>query len=157
MVERRVIWASTVAPSDVHAYLRAVQRTPLWTDWSMRHITTHRAGSTAVKIAVFARAAMLLAVALIRSRPDLVHLHAVDKSGSLSRGAILAWLSRVARVPVLFQVHATNLDAYLGRSPRVMRAVIEATLSRVDAVVVGDTAENPDWTELDVLYREVSQ
>lgn len=127
MPERRALWASTAGPGGIHDYLLAVQRTPLWTDWNMRFIPTHRAGSTALKVAVFVRGAVLFAVALIRDRPDLVHLHAVDKPGSLSRNRLLAWMSRLAGVPVVFDVH------------------------RVDAV------EALDWRRLDARYRETTE
>jgi hypothetical protein len=105
MGERRVLWASTAGPGAIHDLLLAVQRTPLWSDWNMRHVTTHRAGSTARKVVVFARGTAIFAAALLRDRPDLVHLHAADKRGSRLRSATLATMSRLARVPVILDVH----------------------------------------------------
>jgi hypothetical protein len=161
MLERQVIWASTAGPGGIHNYLRRIQQTPLWTDWNMRHVATHRAGSTPTKIAVFARGTVLFAVHLIRSRPNLVHLHAVDKSGSLFRNTVLAFMSRLARVPVILQVHAMNLDVFYANSPRVVRSMVRGTVTRVDAVLVGNVADGfddrPDWRRLDALYREVSR
>lgn len=129
MPERRVLWASTAGPGGIHDLLLVVQQTPLWTEWHMRHIATHRAGNPALKVAVFARGAAAFAVALVRSRPDLVHLHAVDKRGSRFRNSLLAWMSRLARVPVIFEVHGHDT-----------------------------AAEDPDllWRRLDARYREVS-
>jgi hypothetical protein len=71
----------------------------------MRHIETHRAGNQLVKVAVFARGAVIFAVALIRTPPDLVHLHAVAKRGSMFRNRALAWMSRLRRVRVILEVH----------------------------------------------------
>lgn len=142
MAERRVIWAGTAAPSPVRDYLRAIAQTPVWTDWNMRHLVTHRAGSQLAKWLVFARAATVLAVTLVFRRPDVVHIHAVDKTGSRSRGALLAWMAWLARVPVVFQVHPMN------QSRPAMRLPVP-----VDAVVV---TGRPGATELDALYRQVT-
>jgi hypothetical protein len=143
MSERRALWASTAAPSSEHDYLLAAQRTPLWTDWNMRHIATHCVGSTATKTAVFARAVVVFAIQLIRSRPDLVHLHAVGKFGSVSRSAILARMSRLARVPVILHVH----NGEKSRWPRTLQ-VIEPGARIVTVQIPVDG--------LDALYREVS-
>jgi hypothetical protein len=125
MAERQVLWASTAGPGGVHDLLLAVQQTPLWTEWNMRHIVTHRAGGTARKLLVFACGTAQFTAAL-RSRPALVHLHAVDKCGSRLRSAVLTWLSRLYRVPVLRDVH------------------------RVDSSFDTDAV---DWRELDRRYR----
>jgi hypothetical protein len=126
MADRLVLWASTAGPGGIHDLLLAVQQTPLWTQWNMRHIPTHRAGNTASKIAVFVRAAVVLAYALIRSRPSLVHLHAVHKRGSMFRNKTLARLCWAFAVPVIMEVHSI------------------------------DSVEDFDWRHLDALYREVS-
>jgi hypothetical protein len=150
-----------------------MQQAPLWTDWNVRHIATHRVDSgQTMKVVVFARGTALFAAALIRSRPYLVHLHTVGKTGSFSRNAILAWMSRLARIPVILHVHASTFDAFYENSPPPVRSLIRTTLSRVDAVAaLGDGPANnmraiaprarvvvvPDATQLDALYREVSR
>ncbi len=171
MSERRVVCASTAGPHGIHDYVVTMQQAPLWTDWNVRFIATHRVGSQATKILVFARAIVLFAAHVIHSRPNLVHLHTVGKTGSFSRNAILAWMSRVARVPVILHVHASTFDAFYENSPQLVRSLIRATLNRVDAVAALD--EGPadkmraitpharvvvvrDAAQLDALYREVS-
>ena len=67
---------STETRGGIATYVRVMQQTPLWTDWNIRHIVTHRDGSTAAKIGAFARGAVLFVVELIRFRPNVVHLHA---------------------------------------------------------------------------------
>jgi hypothetical protein len=166
-----VLCASTEGPGGIHNYVRAMQQVPLWTDWNVRFIATHRVGSQAVKILVFARATVLFAAHLTRSRPDLAHLHTVSKTGSFSRNAILAWLARLARVPVILHVHASAFEVFYDNSPRGVRSLVRATLNRVDAVVALDEpAANTlrkiapdtrvvviaDAAGLDALYREVS-
>lgn len=100
-----MLWASTAGPGPIHDQLVAAQQTPLWTDWNIRHIETHRAGNQLIKVAVFARGAAMFAVALIRTPPDLVHLHAVAKRGSMFRNRTLAWMGHLRRVPVILEVH----------------------------------------------------
>jgi hypothetical protein len=148
-----------------------MQRGPLWADWNVRFIATHRVGSQAMKFVFFTRGAVVFAAHLIRSRPGLVHLHTVGKTGSFSRNAILAWLARLARVPVILHVHASTFDVFYDNSPRMVRSLVRATLNRVDAVAALDEqaadtmrtiAPNTrvvviaDAAGLDALYREVS-
>lgn len=172
MPERRVLCASTAGPGGIYDYVTAMQRTPLWSDWNVRFIATHRVGGQTAKVAVFARGTAIFAAELIRCRPDLVHLHTVAKTGSFSRNAILACMSRVARVPVVLHVHASRFEVFYENSPAVVRALIRATLNRVDAVVALDEMPAnmlraitpdarvvlvPDAAHLDGLYREVSR
>jgi hypothetical protein len=169
---RIVLCASSIAPSDVSDYVRAMQDIPLWVDWNIHHIATHRAGSTATKVATFARGTALFAFRVMRSHPDLVHLHAVGKLGSFSRNAILAWISRLARVPVVFHIHWSTFPVLYRNSSRVVRAMIRATLNAVDAVAVLDGASADGVraaapsarvvtvtgvADLDALYRTVTR
>jgi hypothetical protein len=124
-----VLWASTAGPGHIYDYFRAVSQSQLGTEWHIRHIVTHRVGSTTTKVAVFARATVTFAVALVRSRPDVIHLHAVDKRGSRFRSAVLARMARLARVPVILQVHAMTRDGF-----------------DVDS----------EWRRLDGLYRDAA-
>lgn len=126
MGERRAIWAGSAAPSSIRAYMLALAQTPLWTEWNMRHIPTHRSGSAARKVMVFARAVLTLTVVMARARPDVVHVHAVSKRGSMFRGRLVALVCRAFRVPVILDVHPI------------------------------DTVDELDWRRLDALYREAS-
>ncbi|MET0452886.1 MAG: glycosyltransferase family 4 protein [Mycobacterium sp.] len=111
-----------------------MQQTPLWSDWEVRHVATHRDGSAADKIAAFALGALLFVVELIRFRPNVIHLHASTR-GSFVRKAILFWISRPTRVPVILHMHGSGFQADYENSPRLVQAVIRATLSRVSAFV----------------------
>lgn len=133
--ERRAVWASTEEPGGIASYVRVMQQTPLWKDWNIRHIVTHRDGSAAGKILVFARGALLFIVELIRFRPQVVHLHAAGDT-SFMRKAILLWISQLACVPVVIHIHAGSFPDYYESSSGAIRAVIRATLGRASAVVV---------------------
>jgi glycosyltransferase involved in cell wall biosynthesis len=136
MGERRALWVSTSTetPGGVATYVRVMQHTPLWTDWSIRHVATHRDGSKPAKIAAFAWGAVLFVVELIRFRPSVVHLH-TSAHASFVRKAILFWISRPARVPVVLHVHSSFFPEYYENSSRAIQAVIRATLCRASAVV----------------------
>jgi hypothetical protein len=49
MRERRALWASTGVPGGMATYVRVMPQTPLWTDWNIRLVVTHREGSAATK------------------------------------------------------------------------------------------------------------
>jgi glycosyltransferase involved in cell wall biosynthesis len=138
MSERRALWASTDGAGGIAAYVRVMQQTPLWTDWNIRHIVTHRVthrhGAAAGNILIFARGALLFIVELIRFRPGVVHLHAATH-GSFVRKGILLWISRLAGVPVVIHVHGSVFQDYYEDSSRVTQAMIRATLCRASAVV----------------------
>jgi glycosyltransferase involved in cell wall biosynthesis len=139
MCERRVLWASTEAPGGIATYVRVMQQTPLWIDWNIRHIVTHRDGPALAKIAVFARGALVFIVELIRFRPSLVHLHAASDTSFIRKG-ILLWISRLAGVPVILHIHASAFPAYYESCFRPLRWAIRATLCRASAVVaLGET------------------
>ena len=134
MLERRALWASTEDGGGIATYVRVIQQSPLWTDWNIRHVITHRSGSKAEKIRVFARGALLFVTELIRFRPGVVHLHAASDTSFIRKGVLL-WISWLARVPVVVHMHGSGIQNYYENSPRAIQAVIRATLCRAGAVV----------------------
>jgi glycosyltransferase involved in cell wall biosynthesis len=139
MSKHQVVWTSTAAPGGISKYVEVMQQTPLWTNWNIRHIVTHREGSSAVKMFVFARGAALFLVELVRSRPKVVHLHTAGDASFVRKGLLL-WTSQLASVPVVLHVHAGYFPEYYENSSRAMRAAIRFTLNRANAVVaLGET------------------
>jgi glycosyltransferase involved in cell wall biosynthesis len=136
--EKRALWASTVTGGGIATYVRIMQQTPLWSEWNVRHVATHRGGSAAAKIGVFARGAMQFVAELLLRRPSVVHLHTASR-GSFIRKATLLWISRIMRVPVVVHMHGGGiLDYYESSSPPV-RTAIRTTLGQADVVVaLGD-------------------
>lgn len=136
MAERTALWVSTSTQTKggIASYVREMQDTRLWSEWHIRHVATHRDGSHAEKIAVFLRGAARFTVALIRLRPDVVHLHASTR-GSFIRKAVLFWISRPTRTPVVIHMHGSGFHGYYENSPRLLQAVIRATISRASAFV----------------------
>ncbi|WP_261995195.1 glycosyltransferase family 4 protein [Rhodococcus opacus] len=115
-----------------------MQATPLWELWNVRHVSTHRNGTVATKIVAFATGLGTFVSALVFDRPDVVHLH-TSVAGSFIRKAILAWICRIFRVPVVMHVHGSDFHLFYGRSSRLVKGLIRATLTGADVVVaLGD-------------------
>lgn len=132
----RVLWVSTSLSTrgGISSCVRTLQGSPLWEEWSVEHIATHRDGSAATRILAFARGFAIFVGTLARRRPDLVHLH-MASYGSFARKATLAWLAKAARLPVVLHVHGSEFGLFYQRSPALLRLIIRATLTRADAVV----------------------
>lgn len=136
MAEHRALWVSTSTHTrgGIATYVREIADTDLWAEWHIRHVVTHRDGSTVEKIAVFLRGAAQFVIEMIRFRPDVVHLHASTR-GSFIRKAVLFWIGRPFRTPVVMHMHGSGFQSYYENSPRPLQAIIRATMSRVDAFV----------------------
>jgi glycosyltransferase involved in cell wall biosynthesis len=119
-----------------------MQRTPLWSEWSVHHIATHRDGSILGRVAVFARGVLSFCTTLLVRRPDVVHLHTASY-GSFARKSALAALARLARVPVVLHVHGGAFQSFHDHAPRRVQRVIRQTLTRSAAVIALDAG----WAE----------
>jgi glycosyltransferase involved in cell wall biosynthesis len=141
MARPKALWASTSTHTQggVATYVVAMQHTPLWADWDIRHVATHRDGSAVTKVVAFARGAALFVIELIRFRPNVIHLHS-SAGASFVRKCILFWVSQLASVPVIVHMHGSRFTEYYATSSAPLRAVIRATLRRAGAVVaLGET------------------
>jgi glycosyltransferase involved in cell wall biosynthesis len=87
------------------------------------------------------RAFFALLRALIRNRPDVVHLH-VSTGGSFIRKAIFARTARLFGVPVVAHLHSGDLERWCAASPRHER-IARSLLGGARVVLV--TA--PAWSE----------
>ncbi|MGE2834251.1 glycosyltransferase family 4 protein [Mycobacterium sp. SMC-4] len=136
MVDQKALWVSTSTQTrgGIASYVRAIQDTSVWQDWNVRHVATHRDGTAAEKIAVFASGTLRFVVELIRFRPSVIHLHASTR-GSFVRKAILFWISRITGTPVVLHMHGSGFPQDYEDSPRAVRAMVRATLRRADAFV----------------------
>src|ERR1044072_7193084 len=106
MADQRALWVSTSTQTrgGIATYVREMADTPLWSEWNIKHVVTHRDGSAAEKIAVFVRGAAHFVLALIQFRPTVIHLHASTR-GSFIRKALLFWICRPTRTPVVMHMH----------------------------------------------------
>ncbi len=139
-VAGRVLCVSTSLQTrgGISSFVRMLRETELWGRWQVEHVVTHRDGSTATKIRAFAVGLVRYTAALLRRRPDVVHLH-MSAHGSFVRKALLFWVARVLRVPAIVHVHGSEFDVFHDGLPGPLRAVVRATLSHADVVVaLGD-------------------
>ena len=136
MPRKRALWASTSTRTQggVATYVVAMQQTPLWKDWDIRHVATHRDGTRWSKLAAFARGAALFVIELIRFRPHVIHLHS-SANASFVRKCVLFWIARLTGTPTIVHMHGSSFADYYATSAPPLRAVIRATLSRSSAVV----------------------
>lgn len=136
MAEQKALWVSTSTQTrgGIASYVRAMQRTRLWDDWNIRHITTHRDGTVTVKIAIFVLGMLKFVVELIRFRPSVIHLHASTR-GSFARKALLFWINRITGTPVVFHMHGSGFPQDYDNSPPLIQMVTRATISRASAFV----------------------
>jgi glycosyltransferase involved in cell wall biosynthesis len=136
MNEQRALWVSTSVrtPGGMTTYLQAMQKTPLWSEWNVRHVATHREGSTLMKLAAFAGGCVMFVVELIRFRPSVVHLH-TSAHASFGRKAALLWFSSLSGLPTVLHIHGSDFMEYFADSPALTQVLIRATLCRASAVV----------------------
>lgn len=140
MRARRVLWVSTSTDTrgGVATFVRTMQRTPMWDRWQVRHVTTHRNGSLAARVAAFAVGIGSFGRELVLRRPGLVHLHTASY-GSFARKSALAWVCRAAGVPVVIHVHGGAFGDFYAGSPRLLQRYIRRTLSSAERVIgLGD-------------------
>lgn len=136
MSERSALWVSTSTGTrgGVATYVRTMQRTPLWQNWNIRHVTTHRDGTAVVKMASFLAGCLIFLTEVYLRRPHVIHLHTSIR-GSFLRKAVLLWASRPSGVPVVMHMHGSGFPGWYENSPRVLRALIRSTVERADAFV----------------------
>ena len=132
----RVLWVSTSTATQggIATCVRTLAATGLWERWGVRHVATHRDGSTFAKATTFAHGLGRYVAEVLLRRPDLVHIH-MSSAGSFVRKAALAWLAYLLRVPVVLHVHSGRFHLFHERGPAPLRRVIRATLTRADVVI----------------------
>ncbi|WP_445256060.1 glycosyltransferase family 4 protein [Nocardioides aurantiacus] len=119
-----------------------MQGTPLWSNWSVRHVATHQDGSVVDRGLRFAQGASVLVVLLVTSRPGVVHLHTSSR-GSFVRKSLLTWATRASGVPVILHVHGGSFADFHDNSPRWFQRYIRATFETSEFVI----ALGVSWAE----------
>ncbi|WP_067570875.1 glycosyltransferase family 4 protein [Nocardia acidivorans] len=136
MKRQRALWVSTSMSTrgGVATFVREMRATPIWTDWDIRHVATHRDGGIGTKLVVYARAVFVYLYWLAVHRPALVHLH-LSSYGSFPRKYLFELIARAARKPVVLHVHGSDFSVFYDEAPGLLRAAIRDAL-RGAAVVV---------------------
>ncbi|MRH88261.1 glycosyltransferase [Nocardia sp. SYP-A9097] len=118
----------------VATFVREMRETPIWTEWDIRHVATHRDGGVGTKLAVYALALFVYLYRLVVHRPAIVHLH-LSSYGSFPRKYLFELIARAARTPVVLHVHGSDFSKFYDEAPGPLRAAIRDAL-RGAAVVV---------------------
>ncbi|MGH3914898.1 MAG: glycosyltransferase family 4 protein [Pseudonocardiaceae bacterium] len=131
----RALWVSTSLGTrgGVSSYVRMLSQTSLWSQWQIEHVTTHRDGSVFARIVAFAHG-LFVFVALAARGVDVVHVH-MASYGSFARKAVICWLARTRRLPVVVHIHGAEFATFYDRSPRWLKWLISTTLNHSGAVV----------------------
>lgn len=135
--KKRVLWvSSSVSKSHggIVTFVQNMRDTELSTAWAIGHVATHRDGSAGVRVIYFARGFCAFIFELIIRRPRIVHLH-TSYGGSFFRKGLLAWVSRMFRIPTIFHIHGSIFHEFYDNSRPSIKRVIRATLERADAVI----------------------
>lgn len=131
----RALWVSTGLDTrgGIASYVRIFRQTPLWSQWQVVHVATHRDGSMLARIAAFGRGLLAFLPLIVRGA-DVVHVH-MASYGSFVRKAVVCWLALARRLPVVVHVHGAEFGFFYDRSPRWLKWLISATLNHSRAVV----------------------
>ena len=141
---RTALWASTSLETRgrVSSFVRSMSETPLWAEWNIRHVATHRDGSTPAKIAQFVVSLPEFVYYLVFDRPDVVHLQ-VASYGSFFRKFTLSVIARAFGVPVVTHIHGGKFHEFYATSPKIVQSAIRHLLGHSSAVIaLGNT-----WAE----------
>jgi glycosyltransferase involved in cell wall biosynthesis len=102
---------------------------------SVRYLASHRAGSRGVKVAAALAAFWHTALACMRARPAVVHVHCASR-GSFARKSLLLLIARAAGCRTIFHLHGAEFDLFAGaESGRALRWWIRRTLERSSVVI----------------------
>ncbi|MEV6066948.1 glycosyltransferase family 4 protein [Nocardia sp. NPDC052001] len=136
MKRQRALWVSTSMSTrgGVATFVREMRETPIWMEWDIRHVATHRDGGIATKLAAYTQAVFVYLYRLAVHRPSIVHLH-LSSYGSFPRKYLFELIARVVRKPVVLHVHGSDFSVFYDRSPRLLQTAIRDAL-RGAAVVV---------------------
>ncbi|MFI6865279.1 glycosyltransferase family 4 protein [Nocardia sp. NPDC050406] len=136
MNRQRALWVSTsmATRGGVATFVRDMRDTPLWSEWNIRHVATHRDGSIATKLLTYCAALVVYTYQLVVYRPSIVHVH-LSSYGSFPRKYLLELLARAFGKPVVLHMHGSDFSVFYADAPRPLRAAIRDSL-RGAAVVV---------------------
>jgi glycosyltransferase involved in cell wall biosynthesis len=146
---RRALWVSTSLSNrgGICTYVRNARETPLWRDWHIRHVATHKDGGLGTRIVAYLVGVAFFAKELALHRPEIVHIHTASY-GSFARKSLLTWWASLSSVPVVLHIHGGGFKTFFQTSPRLVRSFIRATLERADVVAALGSAWGRDLTAI---------
>jgi glycosyltransferase involved in cell wall biosynthesis len=118
------------------AVVAGLVQSPLADLHDLQVIPTHQRGSLRLRLLVFAKALLALAVFCLRRGDRVVHLHTTVR-GSMYRKTICAMVAKALRAPVVLQVHVgePELELFRERVDRVSLAAFRWAFAHADRVL----------------------
>jgi len=107
----------------------------LFDRWNIELLESHAEGCLAFRLRLAVRSILRLLWLLISRRVSLVHCHAAMR-GSFWRKSVMALLARMAGVPVLFHLHGSEMQSFVGSLPAPLRGLVGWILARQTRVIV---------------------
>lgn len=134
--KRHALWVSTSVTTrgGIATFVRTMHDTPLWLQWHIRHIATHRDGTIPSRVLAYLRAWPRILQEFLWHRPSLVHIH-MASDGSFYRKSAIVWLAKVTRTPVVLHIHGAEFHRFHRESSRPMRRFIRHTIEAPDVVI----------------------
>lgn len=135
MMQQNVVMICTAARGGMRSVVEGYVADGLFSRWNVVLLSSHVEGGLALRLATATKAFLRLIGLLIRRRVSLVHCHAAMK-GSFWRKSLLALVSRLAGVPVVFHLHGSEMKSFVDKQPAILQRLVGWILEKQSVVVV---------------------
>jgi len=133
--QRRVAMICTGARGGMRSVVEGYRADGLFDRWNVELLESHAEGGLGLRMGLAFRSLMRLLWLLLTRQVALVHCHAAMR-GSFWRKSIFALLARGAGVPVLFHLHGSEMQGFVGSLPAPLRRLVGWILARQTSVIV---------------------
>lgn len=135
MINKNVVMICTKARGGMRSVVEGYKSDGLFSRWSVVLLNSHVEGGLALRLATAMKAFFSLTGLLSSRRVSLVHCHAAMK-GSFWRKSLLALISRMVGVPVIFHLHGSEMKSFVIKQPLFLQRLIGWLLAKQSVVVV---------------------
>jgi len=135
MINKNVVMICTQARGGMRSVVEGYETDGLFTRWNVVLLNSHVEGGLALRLFTATKVFLFLVWLLLRRRVSLVHCHAAMK-GSFWRKSLLAIISRIVGVPVVFHLHGSEMKSFVVKQPIFLQRLIGWILEKQSVVVV---------------------
>jgi glycosyltransferase involved in cell wall biosynthesis len=126
---------SSVSLGGMRSVVEGYMRDGFMSRHDVKFIASYRNGNFTYRQLIFLNALSIYVWTIITRRVDLVHCHAAMR-GSFWRKLIFAELARACGIPVLMQLHGSEMDLFFARQSRFVQRLIVHGLNQATRVLV---------------------
>ena len=138
-----MLGAAPETRGSIGAVIDAYRAHGLFKRWPLEHIAIHGEGNVHERLRRTLRALREFAGLLARHRRLVLHVHSAAGAG-FWRDCLFMGLARVARCPIVLQLHGSGFERFYDESSALARAVIKESFTGA-AVVVVPTESQRAW------------